>query len=202
MFDIALDPISAILYGVSGNGRLYSIDQVTASTSLIGNTSAFINGLTFSSDGTLYGTGTDSLYTLNLATGAAGLIGTGNYDSSGDIAFDDAGNLYLSSTTGAGDSLWTIDTSSGVGTLLGQTGFTNVYGLNYANDTLYGFTSSGTTLALDTLTGAGSSLPTNGIQAYGADGVGGVTNVSEPASIALFSLGLIGLGWLRRGKTV
>ena len=57
------------------------------------------------------------------------------------------------------------------------------------------------TLALDTLTGAGSSLSTNGIQAYGADGVGGVTNVSEPSSIALFSLGLIGLGLLRSRRT-
>ncbi len=198
MFDIALDPISDILYGVTGGSRLYFIDQSTASTSLIGNTAAFINGLTFSKDGTLYGTGSNRLYTIDLATGSANLIGAGSYSSSGDIAFDDSGNLYLSSTTGAGDSLWSLDTSTGIGSLLGPTGFNNVYGLNYANSTLYGFTSSGFTIALDTLTGVGTSVSTNGIQAFGADGAGGVTNVSESSSIALFALGLIGLGLLRK----
>jgi hypothetical protein len=196
MFDIALDPYTNVLYGVQGSG-LYTIDQTNASTARVGTIGASINGLTFGSDGTLYGSGGHGLYSLNKSTGAANLIGTGAYVSSGDIAFDDAGNLFLSSSTGPLDSLWSLDINTGNGTLIGNTGYNSVYGLNYLNGTLYGFTQSGLTLTLDTLTGTGTELFNNGIAAYGADGVGGVS-VPEPASIALIGLSLLGLAMSRR----
>ncbi|BBM67408.1 hypothetical protein VA249_40540 [Vibrio alfacsensis] len=199
MFDIALDPISSALYGVSGNGNLYEINQTDASTTLVGDTNSFINGLTFGSDGTLYGSGGGNLFSINTSNAATSVIGSGSYSSSGDIAFDDMGNLFLSSTTGPNNSLWLIDEMTGSGTEIGDIGFDNVYGLNYTDGTLYGFTLGAETIAIDTSTGEGSLLFQNQIRAYGADGAGGV-DIPEPSSLVLLGLGVLGLGAWRRKR--
>ncbi|MDX2463530.1 MAG: PEP-CTERM sorting domain-containing protein [Porticoccus sp.] len=197
MFDIALDPISGTLYGVTGGGSLMSIDTTNASTTLIGST-ASVNGLTFDSSGVLYGTGGSSLVSIDTSTGAFSLLGNTGYTSSGDIAFDSSGNLFLSAT--GGDQLIDITSTllGGSGSLIGNIGFSGVYGLNFDSfDTLYGFTSAGSTLTIDTTTGAGTAIAMNGIATYGADGVGGVS-VPEPSILALLSIGLVGLGFARK----
>jgi hypothetical protein len=71
---------NGVLYGLSQYSyNLYTIDQTSAEATLIGPTGiasqSFLGGLTFSSDGTLYGILNDALYTLNPNTGAANLIG-------------------------------------------------------------------------------------------------------------------------------
>ena len=198
MFDIALDPISGTLYGISGAGGLYSINTTNGSVTFIGNSGQFINGLTFDSSGTLFGSGGISLFTLNTGTGAATTVGSTGYTSSGDIAFDALGNLFMSALGTGNDDLISLNASTGAGSLIGSIGYGGVYGLNFNNSTLYGFTLAGQTISIDTATGAGTLVAMNGIHANGADGVGGVTQVPEPASIALLGLGLIGLGFSRR----
>lgn len=200
MYDIALNPLTDILYGVSSSGVLYSIDQTDASTTFIGGVGHSVNGLTFNDAGVLYASGGSSLYTIDLGTGLGSAVGSGSYYSSGDIAFDDLGNLFLSSTTGPGDSLWLIDALTGSGSLIGEIGLSGVYGLNYTDDTLFGFTSGGTTLAINTSTGQGTFVSSNGIDAYGADGVGGVieSSVPEPSALFMLGLGLIGLAFRQR----
>ena len=193
--DIAQDPTSGNLYGITG-GSLFSINSANGAGTLIGLTGAGANGLTFDSAGTLYASGS-SLYTINLGTGAGTVIGGIGFSSSGDIAFDSSGNLYMSAT--GGDRLVSLNTTTGAGTLIGNIGFGGVYGLNYTNSTLYGFTSGGTTIGINTTTGLGTFLANNGINTFGADGAGGVT-VPEPSIIALFGLGLLGLGFARREK--
>ena len=190
MFDIALNPITNILYGISGSGNLFEIDQNDASTNLIGNTNNQINGLTFDNSGILYGSGGSGLFSIDLLSGAANLIGNGDYISSGDIAFDNMGNLFLSSTTGPDNSLWALDISSGVGTFLGDIGFDNVFGLDFIDNSLLGFTQFGETIEIDRLTGMGNFLFDNEINAFGADGSGGVS-VPEPSSIVLLVFGLL-----------
>jgi hypothetical protein len=111
------------------------------------------------------------------------------------------GILYLSSIVGTAlDSLWTIDINTGIGALLGDTGFIGVYGFNYTNDILYGYTNDGDTISLDILTGAGTFIATNQVNASGANGVGGVTLVNAPLSFTLFGIGLAGLAFSRKLK--
>jgi len=201
MYDIALDPISNLLYGVTGSGTLESINQTTGAATSIGSTGAFINGLTFSSTGTLYGSGGTGLYTINLGSGSASSVGSTGYSSSGDLAFDNLGNLFMSATGGSGDLLVSLNTATGSGTLIGDIGVNNVYGLNFSGSTLYGFTAGGTTLDIDMVTGAGTELASNGIAAYGADGVGGVADLTEPTTLALLGMGVAGLASRRKKET-
>jgi len=76
---------SGVLYGlnqplgIGGMYELYTIDQASGATTLVGSTgvtvSGSVGGLTFAPDGTLYAELNDSLYTLNPATAAATLVG-------------------------------------------------------------------------------------------------------------------------------
>ncbi len=191
MYDIALDPTSSVLYGVAGGISLVSIDKTNGATSSIGALGAFINGLTFDSAGTLYGTGGTGLYTIDLVSGSATLIGNTGFTSAGDIAFDSSGNLFLSANgTGGGDQLVSLNTTTGAGSLIGNIGVSSVFGLNFSGSTLYGFTESGQTYNIDTMTGVGTFVANNTITAYGADGVGGVA-VPAPSPIALMGLGIL-----------
>ncbi|MDJ0807991.1 MAG: PEP-CTERM sorting domain-containing protein [Gammaproteobacteria bacterium] len=200
MFDIALDPITDVLYGVSGGGTLVSIDKTNASSTAIGGTGSFINGLTFDSSGILYGSGGSGLYTIDLVNGAASFVGSTGFTSSGDLAFDTNGNLFMSATGGTGgDRLISVNSASGTGSLIGDIGFSGVYGLNFAGATLNGFTSSGLSLVIDTLTGVGTQIAVNSINTFGADGVGGVS-VPEPATLLIMATGLAGIGFAGRKK--
>lgn len=212
MYDIAGNDTA--LYGIDLFGTVYAINPQTAQTSQIGtNPGIFINALTFGQNGVLYGVGRDSLYTINTNTGAATLVGSGTvnggtaYNSSGDVEYLN-GQLYLTSFNGNGmnDSFFTINPTTGKGTQVSTLDFGNVFGLEYSNQTLYGFTDPSTDVS-----GNGQILiinPNTGVATVHANystpfwGVTTFDPVPEPATIGLIGAGLGVLLLFKRRRRV
>src|SRR5215813_6521958 len=110
-------------------------------------------GLTYRSDGVLYGVSedTDSLYVIDPATAEALLVGPSHIDlHGGDITFDGDGNLWDWTNIGASSGLYRLDPATGEATLqdsvpdysftgLAALGHTNVmYASGPITDALYG----------------------------------------------------------------
>lgn len=204
MTDIAFDPLGN-LYGISFS-NLYSIDKNTASATLIGNFGGTsLNSLTFDAAGNLYAAN-NSLYSINVATGAASLIGSGGdaYTSSGDLAFI-GGELFLTSNS-TPDNLFKLDTSTGFGTLIGNIGFNVVYGLATNNNVdLFGVDGT-SVLSIDAVSGTGTFLVDYSGQGLAAAGgaaffsEAGASAIPEPSTLAIFTLGIMGLASRRFKK--
>lgn len=166
MTDVAFAP-DGRLFGISFTA-LYEIDPVTAIASLIGNHGINNgNALVFAADGTLYAASgvLTALYELDPTTGAATVVGNLGASSGGDLAFAEGG-FYMA--TGAGQ-LVSIDLGPpATGTVVGSSGFSNVFGLATADDgVLYGV--AGTSVfSVDTATGAGTLVSDYGGQGLGA----------------------------------
>jgi hypothetical protein len=192
---------------LSGSGTVSSVTEVgtgygTGITSMV--------GLTFGSNGVLYGAedvsgGTD-LYTISTSTGKATAVAiTGaTLDAAGDMEV--IGNtLYL--TTGANGetglgSLISVNLTTHVATDLGiiqtsgGTQFSSVYGLAVANGTMYAFDSSDHVLSFGSTI---SNIVT--VQATNSpDEFYGVTDnaVPEPSTFSALGFGLLALGGLLR----
>lgn len=155
----ALVPMSVaeadILYGStggdnpSGGGRIYRIDTIAQSATLIGNTGFDrTGGLVFDGGGTLYvvaggSAGPGTLMTFDIGSGVTTVIGAVNGVQGVDaLAFDAAGQLWGAAWTGSNGAMVTIDPGTGnVLSTLNMNGSGNsfVAGLAFhANGTLYG----------------------------------------------------------------
>jgi hypothetical protein len=150
---------SGDLFGVSLDS-LYQVDPATGGSARIGslNTPAPMNGLTFTPDNKLYATGGSGLFTVNTATGAASLVkNIPGFFSSGDLLYDNAtGRFFATSSNGlAGDSLYSISLN-GDATVIGNIGFSNVWGLAANNGILYGYTSDRQQIIINPTTGVGT----------------------------------------------
>jgi hypothetical protein len=170
MYDLAYSP-GGKLYGVDSHSNLYTISTSTAAIKEVGSTGASLNGLTFSASGVLYASGGDEIYTLSTSTGkATKLESVGSNSSAGDLAFDKSGNLYLTTT---GNNLVRINVSAHSYKVVGAIGYSQVLGLAFANNTLYGLSnSSDQVISINVSTGKGTLVASfrSGSQsgAYGA----------------------------------
>ena len=105
--------------------RLLIIDPVTGQPSAVGPLG--VTGMmdfAFAPSGTLYGATQTALYTINTGTGAATLVAPfsgGGIEMVMGITFDRAGNLFATNFSAA-SSLFSVNASTGVATLVGQTG--------------------------------------------------------------------------------
>lgn len=120
-------------------GGLYRVNVTTGAATLIATTSPVLNisGLAFHpTTGQLYASvrapsaTPDRIYKVSLPSGAATLVGSTGQGPTQDIIFSNAGQLFgvtnIGTTT---NNLIRIDTTTGVGTVVGSMGITGAQGL-------------------------------------------------------------------------
>ena len=141
-----LEFVGSTLYGTSVGGgdppSLKILDPATGVSTQVGVTGVSgTPGLAYDpSTGIMYGieranTGTPRLLTIDLTTGAATPIGPMGVQA-GSIEFGPDGRLYAGGAgTNAGDLFW-INTSTGLATFIGSTGFSEVTGLTLLDGTI------------------------------------------------------------------
>lgn len=154
--DLARDPRSGILYAVSSN-MLFRVDPQTGAVTAIGGRHMnALNALAFDAGGELFaGDEYGHFYRIDPVRGVATRLNeTGHPEIlSGDLAFAPDGTLYATVVANPSDRLVTVNTATGAVSPVGLTGFEGIYGLTFANGTLYGMTGSGELLTLDRQTG-------------------------------------------------
>ena len=206
------------LYGTSYTS-LYSINQSTAASSLVGNYGSAgaggMNALVGSGAG-LYAASfaTSSLYAVGVSPfSISTLNGSTGGGAAGDLAFASAGGaLYETLSNGDLDKI-TITGRAVHSTIVGNTGLDDVYGLATGDDGIT-YAVAGTeiysinlsTAALDPLFNYGGfGLGDADGTAFTDEATGsgpGPVPVPEPASIAILGMGLLGIGMiLRRRRT-
>jgi len=175
---IAGQGFAAGLVGVDSSRNLFEIDMTTGAKTLIGVVSANAGttaGLAYDRvNDIVYVTssGNDSLYTLDITTGNATLVG--GYGDPGivmhGLEMGAGGVMYGASgggtTTG---NFYTVSTVTGVASLVGDNGLTSFTNLGYNSDTelMYGTNSgSDSFYGINTATGAATLIgamggPTN-----------------------------------------
>ena len=135
---LAADEDANLLYayalGTFGGGDLVSITP-SGTITTIGTTGESITGLAYDNDAdVLYGVSPSQLFRINVATGAALLVGNlGVSNSRTGLAYDDATDtLYLNLGAGAtvGNALYTVNVVTGAATLIGANGQTAGSGID------------------------------------------------------------------------
>jgi len=129
------------MIAVDSSRILYDIDMATGAKTQFGTVSSNAGttaGLAVGANGVVYvsSSGNDSLYTLDLATGNATLVG-----AYGDSAIVMHGLEYVAATgkmygmSSHNNGLYDINVSTGAATLIGTTGLTSFSNLGWNSDT-------------------------------------------------------------------
>lgn len=179
MTDIAIDNAGSMI-GVSRTA-VYRVDPMTAAaTRLSDGLSGGFNGLSFVPAAMLGQSGEDVLVgTRNLdgvvfrvdpATGGTSQIGNmGAYASSGDLVAVEGITVQTADNGFSADRLVRLAPSSFAATPVGNTiGFSEIWGVAYWKDKIFGFTSGGEFVTIDPTTGVGTLVQGGGPAWYGA----------------------------------
>jgi hypothetical protein len=169
MFDIAINKKNGQMYGVDSTSNLYKIDKSNAHVTRVGPVGHFVNALTFSATGSLFGAGYNDLYRISTSSGHGTTVGSmGSNQSAGDLAFDSTGNLYLTTTA---NKLIKVNPSNAHTTTIGSIGYNEVFGLGFDNGVMYGLSdATDQAFKISLSTGRGSYLSYFGSTEIGADG--------------------------------
>lgn len=142
LYALAFDT-SGTLYSASKTGELYKIDLGNQSYQFLDSTHVNIDGMAFSTvTNELFATkfvpvigDKDLILKIDVNTGDTTTLGFTGYSSysHNDLAFDENGTLYAAiGSPSQINKLISIDTTTGVGTLLGDIGYKDVAGLAYS----------------------------------------------------------------------
>ncbi len=162
------------LYGVTFDGLYIYLEQQDRWVQVgeFGIEVSDPNGMAIDNDGTIFVTSQDKVYTVDLATGAATLLGDMNeeYYSSGDCVVDKGDTLFMTSKHDqTEDHLIRIDRMTGEGSEIGPIGTRKIFALTSAWGTLYGLTDQGEVLTINPSTGEGSlKHQFQGVRFFGA----------------------------------
>ena len=140
--------VDNVMWTCDTNGLIYTRDELTGTMTFVGSSGAAGGLVALAYDdtsGTLYGGSVDSLYTINMGTGAATLVG--GYGGAVvslmiSIDCDFAGNMYGLELSFGSAPLHSIDKTTGICTPIGNTGLALNFGQDISydkdNDILYG----------------------------------------------------------------
>ena len=172
VFDIALNPRGGPAAAISAS-TLSSLDPETRTLTVLPQSAIGGNALTFNVDGELFAMSSNKFYQIDPTTGQ--IIGTPlslpfSYTSSGDLTFDNDGNLFGTVIAPNGqDALIKIDTLRNQISVIGNTGYSQVWGLYFSGGILYGATGNGTLISINRATGVGTFVAVLNI-----DGISGL----------------------------
>jgi hypothetical protein len=151
-------------FAVANPNNLYRIDPNTSTYTLLGNlvriSNTTITSLGYTSSGVLYAAASGGeFYTVDTTTATVNLVAKiPGFAASGDLTFDAASGRFFATSqdrvNGGPDSLYSIGLA-GDPTLIGNVGFSQVWGLAFENGTLYGFTPR-EQIKINLTTGAGT----------------------------------------------
>ena len=229
---LAFDPVTGILYGSTSSasptasGHLVRVDPATGAITDIGayglNT---LSDITFTSNETLYGwrsAGDHSLYTVNLATGAATIVAIsdiGHGFGGGALAANAANVLYLTpdSQTNPPGTLRTVSKTTGQTTIIATlSGAPVITDGNIMSIDAMKFDESGNLLGINNLGSGFNTIATTHLVRINTT-TGAITDIGpsinyldaiaiqfsavpEPGSLALIAVGLTGLFAARRWR--
>jgi hypothetical protein len=171
LLDIDTHP-DGTLYGL-GEDALYRFDGIDRWSRVAAVPSIDeATGLAIDRDGRAFVTAGAELWTVDLANGQRRKVGDlgGSWYSSGDCVINKDNSLFMSSkANNQPDTLVIIDAETGRATRFGDIGFSRVYGLTAGWGMMFGMTSAGELLSLDTGTASARLIKTfEGKRWYGA----------------------------------
>lgn len=136
------------------------------------------------------------MYTIDKATGVPTLVAPisgASITSYYDIRFDDAGKCYL---LNGSRTLYTLNVTNGEVTLVGSIGYIT-YNLSYDNGVMYGFTTDGKIISINTTTGAGTLVSTQSQTFPIVAAAPGGTDIGAPKlSIQITNVNASALSWV------
>lgn len=144
------------LFGISFNS-LFRINGRSGAVTPVGRLGrSNMNALGFDDQNQLYAAGGSGFYRVNTKTGKAKLVKNITvFFSTGDLAFHPTRDLFFATSFSAsGDDLFAIS-REGKATRIGNTGFSNVFGLTLEKGKLTGYTTQGQQIKINIQTGKG-----------------------------------------------
>ena len=140
MAGIAFDT-TGILYGMSRSGMLYIIDLDYGTYSLVVDAISTYSGIAinplsnelWASSASIVGPNLDVIFKVDLTTGDTTIVGhTGLGKRTNDLIFDENGSIYgLIGSESEQNDFISINTSTGVGSIIGSVGMNHILGLAY-----------------------------------------------------------------------